>query len=70
LSALALLWPLLVGLARMAVAIGGGWLVLRSTQSLPLMFAAIGVALAIYGGGITLSVKLGAWFRPVSRRAS
>ncbi len=58
-----LLWPLAAGFARMAVAIGGGWLVLRWTQSLPLMFVAIGCALAIYGGGVALSVWRGAWFR-------
>jgi putative MATE family efflux protein len=65
-----LLWPLAAGFARMVFAIGGGWLVLRSTQSLPLMFVAIGVALLIYGGGIAIAVKSGAWFRQASRRAS
>jgi len=47
----------------MVFAIGGGWLVLRTTGSLPLMFIVVGLALAIYGGGIALSVWLGAWFR-------
>jgi putative MATE family efflux protein len=60
-----LLWPLIAGFARMAVAIGGGWLVLDLTGSLPLMFVAIGVALLIYGGGIAIAVRLGAWFAPV-----
>jgi len=57
-----LMWPLVAGFARMAFAIGGGWVVLRLTGSLPLMFIVVGAALAIYGGGIALSVKLGAWF--------
>jgi putative MATE family efflux protein len=57
-----LLWPLAAGFTRMIVAIGGGWLVLHLTGSLPLMFIVVGVALAIYGGGIALSVWLGAWF--------
>jgi putative MATE family efflux protein len=58
-----LAWPLAAGFARMVFAIGGGWLVLRLTGSLPLMFIVVGLALAIYGGGIALSVRLGAWFR-------
>ena len=33
-----LLWPLLAGFARMGVAIGGGWLALKLTGSLPRMF--------------------------------
>jgi putative MATE family efflux protein len=61
-----LLWPLLVGLARMTVAVGGGWIVLKLTGSLTWMFAAVGVALLIYGAGIAISVKAGVWFRPAS----
>jgi putative MATE family efflux protein len=57
-----LLWPLAAGFARMVFAVGGGWLVLRTTGSLPAMFVVVGLALAIYGGGIALSVRLGAWF--------
>jgi putative MATE family efflux protein len=58
-----LIWPLVAGFARMVFAVGGGWLVLHLTGSLPAMFIVVGLALAIYGGGIALSVKLGAWFR-------
>jgi putative MATE family efflux protein len=58
-----LLWPLVAGIARMVVATGGGWLSLRLTGSLPLMFIVVGLALAIYGGGIALAVRLGTWFR-------
>jgi MATE family, multidrug efflux pump len=58
-----LVWPLLAGFARMGVAIGGGWLALRLTASLPLMFAAVGLALFVYGAGIAAAIKLGAWFR-------
>ncbi len=57
-----LLWPLAAGFARMVFAVGGGWLVLHTTGSLPAMFIVVGLALAIYGGGIALSVWLGAWF--------
>jgi putative MATE family efflux protein len=59
-----LLWPLIFGFARMAIAIGGGWLVLKLTGSLPAMFLAVGIALAVYGAGVALAVRLGAWFRP------
>jgi len=61
------LWPLVAGLARMAVAIGGGWLTLQLTGSLAAMFVAIGLALLVYGLGIALSVWSGAWFRGVAR---
>jgi Na+-driven multidrug efflux pump len=57
-----LLWPLLVGLARMIVAVGGAWIVLRATGSLALMFVAIGAALLVYGAGIAAAVKAGVWF--------
>ncbi len=57
-----LLWPLLVGLVRMLFAVGGGWIALKLTGSLPWMFAAVGVALLIYGAGIAISVKAGVWF--------
>jgi hypothetical protein len=48
----------------MVFAIGGGWLVLHLTGSVSAMFVVVGLALAIYGGGIALSVWLGAWFGP------
>jgi putative MATE family efflux protein len=57
-----LLWPLIVGFARVAVAIGGGWIALKLTGSLWAMFIAVGLALLVYGAGIAASVKLGAWF--------
>ena len=50
----------------MAVAIGGGWLALHLTGSLPLMFAAVGAALVVYGAGVGTAV----WMRRlVSRRS-
>src|SRR5205085_2217859 len=52
-----LLWPLLVGLARMVVAIGGGWLALRLTGSLTWTFVAVGMALFVYGAGIAIAIK-------------
>jgi putative MATE family efflux protein len=62
-----LLWPLVAGFARMAVAIGGGWLALRLTGSLAWMFAAVGAALVVYGAGIATTVWAGTWFRGAAR---
>ena len=58
-----LLWPLLAGFARMAVAIGGGWLVLTLTGSLGWMFFCVGLALAVYGAGVATAIWSGVWFR-------
>src|SRR5215218_10620583 len=44
-----LLWPLLAGLLRMVLAVGGGWLALRLTGSLAWVFVALSVALVAYG---------------------
>jgi putative MATE family efflux protein len=58
-----LFWPLLAGLLRLIVAVGGGWLVLAATGSLSLVFATLGVALAVYGGITGLAVGSGVWFK-------
>jgi putative MATE family efflux protein len=58
----ALKWPLLAGLLRMIVAVGGGWLVLQWTGSLALVFLTLGVALAVFGIVIAVSVWRGVWF--------
>jgi putative MATE family efflux protein len=58
----ALKWPLLAGLLRMIVAVGGGWLVLKWTGSLALVFLTLGVALALFGIVIAVSVWRGVWF--------
>jgi putative MATE family efflux protein len=57
-----LIWPLVSGFARMAVAIGGGWLALKLTGSLGWMFLCVGFALFVYGAGVALAIRLGAWF--------
>ena len=58
-----LLYPLLAGLLRLLLGVGGGWLILRETVSLGLFFLALGVALAVYGGTVGASVAAGVWFR-------
>jgi putative MATE family efflux protein len=57
-----LLWPLLAGTLRVAIAIGGGWLFLRNTGALHWVFAALALGLVVYGAGVLTSVLSGAWF--------
>jgi putative MATE family efflux protein len=58
-----LAWPLLGGLFRMVIAIGGGWLVLTLTGSLTWAFAALGLALVAYGLTVGSAIAFGVWFR-------
>lgn len=58
-----LLWPLLAGLLRLLIAIGGGWLALSLTGSLAWLFAALALALVAYGLTIAAAVARGVWFR-------
>jgi putative MATE family efflux protein len=58
-----LFWPLLAGLLRMLVAIGGGWLALRLTGALWGVFAALSLALLIYGVTLSAAIASGVWFR-------
>jgi Na+-driven multidrug efflux pump len=57
-----LIWPLIVGTARVAVALGGGFLALKLSGSLAVMFVAVGAALLVYGAGIAAAIRMGAWF--------
>ena len=68
-----LAWPLVAGLARLVVAIGGGWVALRLTGSLGWLFAALALALVTYGATLCAAVASGAWSRhrgPASGKAS
>ena len=58
-----LLWPLIAGLLRMVVAVGGLWIVLRLTGSLGWAFLAVGLGLAVYGVTLAVAVASGVWFR-------
>ena len=58
-----LAWPLLGGLFRMVIALGGGWLVLTVTGSLTWVFAALGLALVVYGATVATAIASGVWFR-------
>ncbi len=58
-----LAWPLLGGLLRMLIAVAGGWLVLKFSGSLNGLFAALALALVVYGLTVGTAVARGAWFR-------
>lgn len=62
-----LFWPLAAGLLRLGVAVGGGWLALRVFGTLDWVFAALAVALVLYGMLLLIVVRAGAWFRPMTR---
>src|ERR1700733_12981970 len=57
-----LLWPLIAGLLRLVVGIGGGFLMLRAGFPLTALFVALGAGLLVYGLVVAASVKAGAWF--------
>ena len=57
-----LLWPLLAGLARVVVAVGGGWLLLQLTGSVTGLFVALALGLVTYGVVVAVAVRAGAWF--------
>jgi putative MATE family efflux protein len=56
-------WPLLAGLVRFVIAVGGGWAVLAATGSLTWTFATLGLALIVYGATLVSAVASGVWFR-------
>jgi putative MATE family efflux protein len=57
-----LLWPVIGNIARLAVAVAGGWLALRWSGGLTGVFFAQGVALVIYGLVNAWAIAGGAWF--------
>jgi MATE family, multidrug efflux pump len=59
----ALKWPILAGLSRLLIAVGGGYVLLRATGNLMLVYAALGAGLAVLGLMIACAVWAGAWFR-------
>ncbi|HVY05532.1 MAG TPA: MATE family efflux transporter [Burkholderiales bacterium] len=61
-------WPLIGSVVRLIVGIGGGWLVLRFTGSPQWLFAALTVALVVYGVVVAGAIASGAWFKPAGDR--
>jgi putative MATE family efflux protein len=58
-----LAWPLIGGMLRLLVAVGGGWLVIALGGSLAWAFAMLALALVVYGATIAAAVASGTWFR-------
>jgi len=58
-----LAWPLFAGFLRMAIAVGGGWAAWFLTHDLRVVFAVLGLALAVYGGVLVTAIAAGVWFR-------
>ena len=56
-------WPLLAGLLRLLIAVGGGWLAVALTGSLLWAFVVVSLALVVYGVTIVTAIASGAWFR-------
>ena len=66
-----LLWPLLAGFTRLIIAGAGGWLAIHWLGGgLAGLFAAMAVALVIFGMINVAAVRLGAWRIGPSRRTS
>jgi Na+-driven multidrug efflux pump len=66
-------WPLIANFARLVIAAGGGWLVLRSGGGLAGVFLTQSAALAAFGLIIAAAVASGTWTRataPVAARAT
>ncbi|WP_245287008.1 MATE family efflux transporter [Bradyrhizobium sp. Tv2a-2] len=55
-------WPLMGGLVRMIVAVGGGWIVLHATRSTLLLLVVYASGMLLYGLIIASSVAAGTWF--------
>jgi Na+-driven multidrug efflux pump len=58
-----LAWPLVAGLLRMSIAIGGGLLVLHFTESLTALLVVYAAGMVTYGLVIAVAVGSGRWFR-------
>ena len=60
-----LLWPVIGNIARLLVAMAGGWVAIRYWNSLAGVFAAQAIALVIYGSLNAWAIHAGAWLGPV-----
>jgi Na+-driven multidrug efflux pump len=58
-----LAWPLLAGLLRLVIAVGGGWAAWHATGSLLWVFASLSLALVLYGATLATAIASGVWFR-------
>jgi Na+-driven multidrug efflux pump len=58
-----MLWPILSGVIRLIVALGGGWYGLHITGTSHGIFGALATAMVLYGAIIATAVRFGSWFR-------
>lgn len=58
-----LFWPLFGGLLRLVIAVAGGWLAWTMTGTLTWVFAALAIALVVYGAIVVTAIATGVWFR-------
>lgn len=56
-------WPILSGVIRLIVALGGGWYGLRMTGTSDAIFVALAIAMILYGVIIATAVRFGSWFK-------
>lgn len=55
-------WPLLAGFARLVIAGAGGWVAIHELGAgLPGLFAAIALALVVFGGTLAGAIQTGGW---------
>lgn len=59
-----LLWPVLGNIARLVVAVAGGWLALHGGYAIAGVFAAQAAAMVVYGIANAWTIAGGAWFGP------
>lgn len=62
-----LLWPLMAGTVRVAIALGAGWLAVALTGRIEWLFGAMGLGLAVYGLTLVAAIRSGVWFSGRSR---
>ena len=60
-----LLWPVLGNIARLVVAVAGGWLALHGGYAIAGVFAAQAAAMVVHGIANAWAIAGGAWFGPV-----
>lgn len=65
-----LFWPLFSGLMRLVIAVGGGWILLQLYGSITGLYAALALALVVYGLSLMQAIRSGVWFAPGWRAAS
>lgn len=56
-------WPILSGVIRLVVSLGGGWYGLHITGTSDGIFGALATAMVLYGALIATAVRFGTWFR-------